>query len=346
MNEFIHTFSCVTYLTKPRFDRMQDSYTQKELFCGKNEKWVFSKYAEYGFRMEIIFTPYIEKLKHKHHEDYKAEWIVTPAKLLYPGESMRKLFAPEQYTEACTVLADILKETKEQSGVDLLHETKLRRVDVTKDITTPSEEYSQEVVRLAKIALSQYGYHLLDIDSIEEKKEDWKDENAVFFHNDNQEVQSKIYNKVEDMRIHGYETNDTTGLLRFELALKRTFMRENKFIREKYITAEELSDALDRILRLAPALMQKHIADPLWSGRMVSKELQKKLIRKYCKYKTDSAKYKKMIAYRKACNRVKSMENVKNNPTVERYFVEMGLSPLCCSDAVGEIPAFVDLLDG
>lgn len=194
MKEFIHTFGCVTYLTKPQFERMKESYTEKELFCCNNEKWVFSGYADNGFRMEIIFTPYIEKLKHKRHEDYKAEWIVTPAKLLYPGESMRKLFAPEQYEAACTMLADILKEIKERSGVDLMYDAKLRRVDVTKDIPTPSEEYSLEVIRLAKIALSQYGYHLFDTANIEDKKEEWKDENAVFFHNDNQEVQAKIYN--------------------------------------------------------------------------------------------------------------------------------------------------------
>ena len=51
-----------------------------------------------------------------------------------------------------------------------------------------------------------------------------------------------------------------------------------------------------------------------------------------------------MIAYRKACNRAKSMENVKDNPTVREYFREMGLSPLCTSDTVGYIPAFADLL--
>lgn len=37
------------------------------------------------------------------------------------------------------------------------------------------------------------------------------------------------------MRIHGHAVEDTDGLLRFELALKRTFMRKNKFIKEKYI---------------------------------------------------------------------------------------------------------------
>jgi hypothetical protein len=197
---------------------------------------------------------------------------------------------------------------------------------------------------LAKIALKKYGYELLNLNTIEEKREDWKDENAVFFHNDNQEVQAKIYNKMEDMKIHGYDTVGYAGLLRFELALKRHFMKDNGYIREKFITAENLPDALNGILAHAPELMQKYIADPLWSGAMVSKDQQKKEIRRYCNYKTDSAKYKKMIAYRKACNRAKSMENVKENPTAERSFREMGLSPLYCSEEAGRSPSFSDLL--
>ena len=344
MNEFIHTFSGVTYLTLPQFYRMRASYNEKEFFCCQNEKWVLTRYADRGFRMEIVFTPWIEKQKRKKHELYKVSWIVTPAKLLYPGHPMMKLFTPEEYYTACTLLADIFQEIQKTSGVDFLYESKLYRVDVTKDITTPSENYSQEVIRLAKIAISRYGYYLLDPDTLEEKKEEWKDENGVFFHNDNQEVQAKIYNKEEDLHIHGYDTDHFTGLLRFELALKRTFLREKAFLQEKYIVIEDLPDILNSILSQASDLMQKHITDPLWSGAMVSKEIQKKFIRKYCDYKTDSAKYKKMIAYRKACNRVKNMDKVKDNPTVKRYFEEMGLSPLCCSADVGYIPAFADLL--
>ena len=117
-------------------------------------------------------------------------------------------------------------------------------------------------------------------------------------------------------------------------------------MRENHITEENLADTLISILERAPELMQEYIADPLWSGAMVSKDTQKKMIKAYCGYKTDSVKYKKMIAYRKACNRAKSMENVKENPAAERYFREMGLSPLYCSEEAGCIPSFSDLLAG
>ena len=344
MNEFLHTLSGVTYLTKPQFDRMKDSYNNKELFPYNNEKWVFCKYAKRGFRAEIIYTPYIERWKAKRYEEHKMTWFVTPAKLMFPGQPMAKLYTPEEYTQACDLLAEIWNEIKADSGADFLHKAKLYRVDLTKDITTPSEEYTHEVIRLAKIALNKYGYHLWKPDDIEERKEEWRDENAAFFHNDNQEVQSKIYDKVSDLRIQGYDTTGLSGLLRFELALKRQFMKDNGYIQEKYITPDTLADKLHCILAQASDLMQKHIADPLWSGTMVSKDQQKKAIRRYCGFKTDSAKYKKMIAYRKACNRAKSMENVKKNSAAEGYFREMGVSPLYCSEVVGRIPSFSELL--
>ena len=294
--------------------------------------------------MEIIYIPFIEKMKGRKREDFKATWIITPAKLIYPGEAMKKLMEPEEYTKACNLLDGIFDEIKTDSGVDLLDKAKLYRVDVTKDISTPSEEFSQEVIRFAKVALVKYGYRLWKVEDSEERKEEWKDENGVFYNNDHQKVQAKIYNKAEDLRIHGHDTEELKSLLRFELALKRTFLKKQNYIHEKYITTEELAGALKDILIMAPLLMQEHIADPLWSGAMISRELKKKLIKRYCGCKTDSAKYNKMIAYRKACNRAVSMENVKDKPMVREYFRELGLSPLCTKDAVGYVPAFGDLL--
>jgi len=62
-------------------------------------------------------------------------------------------------------------------------------------------------------------------------------------------------------------------------------------IREEYVTPKELPAVLNTALAQAPDLMRQHITDPLWSGEMLSKELQKKRIRCHCKSKT--AKYKK-----------------------------------------------------
>ncbi len=155
------------------------------------------------------------------HRRFRADLIVTPGKLLYPGHAMMNLYTIEEYDKACYELYRILDEIENATGVDLLTEGRLYRVDVTKDIVTPSDEYSQEVIRLAKKGLYKRGYRFMEPVDDDKRIDSFKDENAVFFHNKRQDVKSKIYNKLEDLKIHHYNTSEMTGLLRFELALKR-----------------------------------------------------------------------------------------------------------------------------
>lgn len=79
---------------------------------------------------------------------------------------------------------------------------------------------------------------------------------------------------------------------------------------------------------------------------MLSKELQRKYIWKYCGYKKDSEKYKKIMRYRDRRNKMSDENSAEKKSVVRWYFTEMGLSPLYCSNEVRYIPAFADLLDG
>ena len=193
---------------------------------------------------------------------------------------------------------------------------------------------------MAKKALYKTGYHLWNPTTEEIEDNDWFEEDAIFFRNHNQEVGAKIYNKLTDLRNLNYDTTGMTGLLRFELTLKRAYIRRFGLLSDEYLIMQELSNMLNSILASAPALMQKHIASPLWSGAMLAKDIQKKYIKCYCKSKT--VKYKKMLAYRRRCNKI----GVYHDPTVERYFEEIGLSPLYVADRVRYVPSFTDLLAG
>lgn len=227
--------------------------------------------------------------------------------------------------------------------MDLLEEAKLKRIGLTKDIVTPSEEYSHEVIRLAKLALGKYGYHLWSAEELETRKEEWKDENAVFFYNHNQELEEKMYNKKADLILQGYDTADIPSIIRFELTLKRKFMKLQGWIREEYGTPKELPVVLTTALAQAPDLMRQHITDPLWSGETLSKDRQKKRIRCHCKRKT--AKYKRMMDYRRKCNSGKTI-NAGEYAATRRYFAEIQMSPLYTTETVGCIPAFGELLVG
>ena len=83
------------------------------------------------------------------------------------------------------------------------------------------------------------------------------------FYNHNQEVKPKIYNKLTDLENHEYDATNIKGLLRFELTLKRNFMKNNGLIKSGNNSIEELSKMLPVILDNAEALMQKHIVGPM-----------------------------------------------------------------------------------
>ena len=339
MKEFIHTFGVETYLTSSQVEQMDTVYGELFFYNYNEKKFVFHKYADHGFRMEVVYADRKVKDYDKEHRSFKATWIVTPAKLLYPGEPMQKLYTPESYTAACMVLRKILEEIKKDSGVDLLRDAKIRRVDVAKDIETSSEVYSKEVIRLAKKALRQYGYKGWEAET---DTEEWRNENAAFYNNHNQEVAAKIYNKLADLQNHGMDTSDYTRLLRFELALKRKYMVRHGYVQENYLTMDNLPRTLSCIISQAQALLQKHMISPLWDGKMLSKDLQKRVIRRYCG--TKEKKYEKMMKYRRKCSRG-GMADVERDPTIEGYFSEMGLSPLYTCGEVEEIPAFGALLE-
>ena len=170
-----------------------------------HNKHVFTKYTQRGFRMEIKDAdPMVTKFDALHRR-FRADWIVTPGKLLYPGCAMMNLYTAEDYDKYCYELYRILDEIEYATGVDLLKEARLYRVDVTKDIVTPSEEYTQEVIRLIKKGLFKRGYKFMEPIDDDKRIDALKDENAVFFHNKRQDVKSKIYNKLEDLKLPAWD---------------------------------------------------------------------------------------------------------------------------------------------
>ena len=338
MYEFRHTFSATTHLFKNEKDSLTRAYSEDIFFDSKESKLILHKYAENGLRIEIEFNSKAEKKYDKKHREYKVELIVTLAKLIYPDGVMKKLFAIEEYSLALEKLTDLLREIKLNSGVSLWKDTKIQRVDITKDIATESDEYSKEVIRLAKLALHKTGYHLWIPTQEEVDETGWEAGDSAMFYNHNQEVKSKIYNKLTDLKNYEHDTTGIKGLLRFELTLKRNFMKNNGLIKSGNNSIEELGGLFSVVLDSAEALMQTHIAGPLWNGIFLSKKLQKKYIKRYCK--THEAKYKKMLAYCDDCKK----GIISADGKVVDYFNEIELSPLHSNKEFPYIPSFACLL--
>jgi hypothetical protein len=338
MYEFIHTFSATTHLFKKEKDALTRAYHDEIFYNSKDEVFVLHTYASYGLRIQIEFNSETEKKYDKEHREYKVDLIITPAKLLYHDEIMKKLFNIEEYNLAFEKLEEILREIEFRSGVSLWKEAKIKRVDITKDIETESDEYSKEVIRLSKLALHKTGYHLWIPSRDDVDKTGWAEEDSAMFYNHNQEVSTKIYNKLTDLKNQDYDVTDIKGLLRFELTLKRNFLKSNGLIKSGNNNFSELYELFSILLDNAYDLMQTHVVSPMWNGNFLSKKLQKKYIKKHCK--TQESKYEKMLNYINTCKH----GIVSTNGKVIDYFNEIELSPLHTEKEFFYIPSFACML--
>ena len=186
MNEFIHTFSFTTHLFSWEKERIACAYKEDFFYNSKDQVLVLSKYADRGVRLHIRFNPLAEKKYDKQHRDCKIEIIVTPAKLVYNEGSMRKLFYKEEYIAACTEFENIIKKLEGESSVKIWKDVKIKRIDITKDVVTPNEKYSDEIIRLAKKAIVKAGCHIWKPSELDEIQSGYKEKNSIMFYNHNQ----------------------------------------------------------------------------------------------------------------------------------------------------------------
>ena len=81
---------------------------------------------------------------------------------------------------------------------------------------------------------------------------------------------------------------------RFELSHKKDYLKQQTNHAVNHLGFDELTALLCDTLEQADPLMQNYLIDPLWSGEMLSKELQKKRIKNA--YHSKKEHRKKMLA--------------------------------------------------
>lgn len=348
MNAFIHTFSMVTKITYEELMKLRSTY--QNIFP-KGKKYILGIYAKNGLRLEIKQCKEIECRMDKEHRFYKVNMIFTLYKLLHPDESMGMLREEEELREAVKEICRILNEIYEQSGVDLLNDAKVKRVDVTVDAVTPSDTYTKEIIRIAKKILLPYGYKFWEpSDDEREEHLEWDLEDAVFYNNHNQEIQAKVYNKKNDNSVNEdfLKELSSNGYVRFELTLKRGFLKKHGYINKTMNSCVELAAMLIQIMKDSDMLISDYIGETLGTGDILSKNILKKYI--MCSYNGKTKRINNMLCY---------MELVNNNPenlfkygsdakirTVQKNFEELGVSPFYSKAECPYIPDYDSLLRG
>ena len=345
MKTFIHTFSLTTYLQSNERLALETAYKENCMWSGDEKKWIIYTFNKDGILIKISNNSKKEKSMDKEHPPYKASIIINLHKLCCPDEIYNISTKPQDISIACSILERIFINIKEQCGVNLLKNTKLKRVDVTKDITTPSEEYTREIIRLSKLSVIRCGYKRWEPDE-SNKNVKWALENASMFYTPTQKVNIKLYNKEQDLKDHGYNIElDGKGILRFEISLLRPALKQLNYIIYDNITINELNQTLNKITNDGDVLLEKYIASPLYDGCMISKKLQDKYIS--IQYPGKEHRLKNMKQYRKSVNNkdtdFENMNSGKIYRTAE-HFSNIKLSPVYTQPEFPYIPSFLQLL--
>lgn len=349
---FIHTFSLETKVSNTGISIIKESYEKDGgyFFNGDKNIGVLSAYAQEGVRIEFEQCDWreIHYEKKEKKREKKALLVVNPYKVLHPGEKYGAVLEQDDLYNVQKKLNEVVKDIYDRTGIDLFDPDfiKVKRIDCTYDVVTPSEEYSKEIIRIAQHAELPYGYKHWKPGSEKECNPEWRPENAMFMYNHNQEVESKLYNKKQDKSVVGYlpEEYNTKGLLRYELTLKRNFLKKKGYVTKEFNAYTDIFPLLVNIIENAERLLCDYLTGILDSGAIFSEKILKKYISVKCIGK--GAKMKKMLSYVEYMNSPKSNTEYKVSSKVQSYFVEMGISPIFASEQCPYIPSFSDLLLG
>lgn len=348
MNEFIHTFDVTRPFSEREHMDFSITYGSKYFYNSDKRKYVMSKYADNGMRIEVMKRKDKERNYDPQHRKYKVRIIITPHKLLAPAKQMRKLTSRSEIEAACKRLDSILYDIRTESGVDLWQNAKLRRIDVTKDVVTPSDLYSAEIIKASKKALCKCGYKVFEPQKIEDYNPEWPMEDSSLFYNHSQEVEAKIYNKLHDLDETEQKEYDKHGLIRFELSLKRARLKKLYDIGDT-LSLGELPGLLCRITDDGAMFLDKYIVQALHPGAMLSRSVLKKYLRS--KYGGKKERVRKMLEY-SAWVTKQPPEDHKAYGTESKIanrrscFQALSLSPVYVSSKCPYIPSFSDLLNG
>lgn len=348
MKSFIHTFSIKSKITAQEFNMLKNKYNNRNFWTKGNREYALSIFADNGIRIKITPCKKIERQMDKEHCYNKVEIIVTLFKLLHPGKCMGYITNEYDIAEISKRIIQLLNQVYVESNVDLLKRAQIKRIDITKDVITPSDTYTKEIIRLAKHALLPYGYKIWEpTEEMEREHPEWKIDDAVFINKNNREMNYKIYNKKADLANQGeyLENLGDKGIVRFELSLKGKILRNLNIIAPKISSLTNLKAILWEITKNADMLLQLYVVDTLAIGDILSKKILIKYIRSICGSKVKKAD--KLIRYIECLNKGNTSiyGSAKCIRYVEREFNKIGVSPLYAIKECPYIPAYEKMLE-
>lgn len=340
---FIHTFSLIKkYKSVDEIKGLWQFYKHNNLEYKGD--FLINQYAHKGVRLCARYLcP-----ERRHYEKYKVEIeiIVTPYKLLNNGKSLGCLQEKREYKEALYNYYEILNKIQMETGVDLKN-AKIKRIDVTRDVLTPSSIYSKEIICTIKVQQLPYGYHAMAEEIA--IKNHWNQENAYCYRNINQNVSVKVYDKVQnlqDYKNEEWKSLDGKGIIRFEVTL------EKKSLKKIDDGSNSLIQLIEKVLKYADLIYEEHVIFPLDTGVMLSEDVLHKYINRKIPQKIKREKMQECIL---RCRKEKGnarmldssfMGTEKRTEKVWEYFQKLDVSPIPLKAECPYVPSVSQLIYG
>lgn len=346
---FIHTFCLETNLTFEKAAKIWQTY-HRNIISENNNKILVTKFSENGLRILFRRRADIEIEYDKEHAEIKAEWIVTPYKVLYKGQPMGKITSPKELKQVLFHLYQLFEQIEKETTVRFMKKLRMRRIDLTCDIPTPSTIYTREIISVCKATQLPRGYHFQTMINKEEKN--WKDDLSCYYKNSSQGIEGKIYDKNQNLQDFGYspvETERHKGLLRFEISLSRKCLEK-----QRLLNPGSSETALFLVMERASLLFNTYFVEVFDNGFMLSKKLQQKFLE--WEFPTKYKKREKMLKLSEiynTCRKNRQEFTLKVFPesydklrSVKRYYKDIHLSPIFLCDECPYIPSFRAMIYG
>ena len=340
---FVHTFSLIEkYRSADEIRALWTTYNRHNL--ESKTGFQINEYANQGVRLCIRYLcP-----ERKHYEQYEVEVeiIVTPYKLINNDKALGYLKEIREYKKALYRFYEIINKIQAETGVDLKN-AKIRRIDVTRDVITPSSGYTKEIIRTIKIQQLPYGYHAMDGEIA--TRNQWNQENAFFYWNKNQNVSVKVYDKVQnlqDYKNEEWKELKGKGILRFEVTL------EKKSLKKIGDDNTDLVQLIEMVLECAEQIYDEHVVLPLDTGVMLSEDVLCKYVDRKISQRRKKEKMRECIL---KCQKEKRnagilddsfMGTEKRTEKVWEYFQKLEVSPIPLKAECPYIPSVSQLLYG
>lgn len=351
-NFFIHTFSYENTLSYTSAEKIWRTYNMHIINNDENEFYVM-KFSEQGLRIYFRYRTKKEIKYDKEHAAIAVEWIVTPYKILHPGNPMGKIMASDQFTLVLKKLHEMFISIEQQTGVTFISKLKIKRIDLTCDVMTPSILYSREIISVCKATRLRSGYSFWTMTKEQKEKKGWDDRAACLYKNKSRGILGKIYDKKDNLSELGYFSIlaglHNKGLLRFEITLERQALKKNEIL---YYGCSNQS--LFLVMKEAKTLFKKYFLDVFDQGDMLSETLLGRYIKQI--FPTQKKTQNDMLELCKIynCCRKHSKEfrledfphSEKTLKRIQKKYENFSLSPIPLSDQCPYIPSFTKMLEG